>query len=398
MTNVLITYEMVEPTNILLIKIFKLLNEREVLSLRYKDIQNLTVNDIQWSDVVVLVRSTSSFEFRLSKYVHENGKYVILVLDDDFLSLGDDYGADNEGYRPDRKEYLKNILKYTDCILSGNKYLIKKYISYSSTSKYAIINTIVTQDDLKITKSIYINNKIKIVLYVNDGTLIMFNKILRPVIHKFYENDCKNISLYLLGLKPDLSEYMDKLEVHYIPHMPYEKFKQYMRDNKFDIGLAPLDDEGFSVYKYFNKYLEYTAAGIPGIYSDCRLYEQVITNEYNGLLCANNVDSWYNAIKKYITDPSLRESCIKNAQRDLADNFNENIILKNLLKDIPQISSYKAIEVNDKILELKLYYWKLKQYIFRFYGWIYIVISYIKKGKYQSLLKRFYKKFINKKG
>ena len=55
-------------------------------------------------------------------------------------------------------------------------------------------------------------------------------------------------------LKPYLDEFKDKIEINYVPHIPYKDFKSFLSKSSFDIGLAPLIDTGFSCYKYFNKY------------------------------------------------------------------------------------------------------------------------------------------------
>ena len=65
-------------------------------------------------------------------------------------------------------------------------------------------------------------------LYVNDGTLDMFNKIIKPVVKILSAQYNGKISLYFLGLKPDLEEYTQQLDIHYVPHMVYSDFKKYM--------------------------------------------------------------------------------------------------------------------------------------------------------------------------
>jgi glycosyltransferase involved in cell wall biosynthesis len=81
-----------------------------------------------------------------------------------------------------------------------------------------------------------------------------------------------------------------------------------------DVGICPIVDNTFNYAKSDLKLLEYTAINMPGIFSTIGQgmgpYDLV-----DGICTVNNqVDDWYNAIKKVISDESYRES-IMNAQR-----------------------------------------------------------------------------------
>lgn len=47
---------------------------------------------------MLFIRSTSLIELNLVKLGRKTGKYIILMLDDDFLSLDDNYGVIGQGY------------------------------------------------------------------------------------------------------------------------------------------------------------------------------------------------------------------------------------------------------------------------------------------------------------
>lgn len=384
MTNVLLIYEVLEPTNQELYKLLSYLSDNRVFSLRRKACIEIAKRDIDWCDVVISVRSTSNYESRLSKYAKKLNKFWITSLDDDFLSLGDDYGRNIRGYSNTRKEQLKKVLGYSDCLLTGNKLLAEKYTKIGNIPKYAMINTPVDCSSMVVPK---INNgKVRIVYYVNDGTKNMFDLYIRPVILRLYELYRDKVALYFLAVHPDLSEYEDKLEIHYVPHMNFDAFLKYIAEAHFDIGLAPLDDNGFSRYKYFNKYIEYTRAGIVGIYSDCPLYRQVIIDGYNGLLCNNTVDEWLCAIDKFVTNPELRVKMANNAQCYAKENFDVKNITQKLLNDIPELYSYKAPNIHVsgfKVISLRIHYW-----CFRFRGWMSTIYSCIRTGNMKALFRR----------
>lgn len=398
MSNVLIVYEMLEPCGIEMIRMAKLLEKQDKIFFRDKLIRYLEPEDICWCDIIISVRSTSFFEWGLAKYCHSIGKYWILILDDDFLGLNNEYGKDSEGYWSLRQKYLKKILQYIDCLLVVNPLLAQKYIEFCNSKRYVVTNTIIEREEIANLQynNNAISNKVKIVLYVNDGTLDMFNKIIKPVVKILSAQYNGKISLYFLGLKPDLEEYTQQLDIHYVPHMVYSDFKKYMIKENFDIGLAPLESQGFSTYKYFNKYIEYTVAGIPGIYSNCKLYNQVIINEYNGILCNNTPEEWYFSIKQYIESCHLRKVCIENAQKHIYKNFSSDIVLNKLVKDVPELGSFKAPTVNPLKTKIILYLIKFGYYIFRLLGWLRIISVYVKNRNVKGLVNRFREKFLKK--
>jgi len=62
------------------------------------------------------------------------------------------------------------------------------------------------------------------------------------------------------------------------------------------------------------------ALGIPGIYSDLPPYNSVIQDGLNGLLAKNNTD-WEVKLEKLILDQNLRIQIVKNAQKDINENY-----------------------------------------------------------------------------
>jgi len=375
-----------------------LLEQRDIVNVRSKTVSKVAVEDISWCDVVISVRSTSSFEVQLAKYARKLGKYWILVLDDDFIGLGNDYGKDGEGYWSARAKSLQELTQNVDCLLAVNELLAKKYVEIGNIPKYAITHTIIEVMELTKpgidTKSDL--DKFKIALYVNDATMDMFNKILMPVIPLLCEKYPEKLELYLMALKPDLSKYKDKLKINYIPHMPYYEFKKYMAEKHFDIGLAPLEDGGFSAYKYFNKYVEYTVAGIPGIYSDCGLYRQVIEDGYNGILCENTSEAWLNALSKVIDNPEFRSQCAKNAQYHICENFSADNVLEKLVADIPELCDYRAPKCSHSQVRFKLFIIGLAYAWFRVCGWWHMFFVYARAGKFLEMKTKVKTKLLRK--
>lgn len=389
MTNILMIFEDFEPTNQESYMFFSEISSKDYFELRSKRCVDVTKQDIDWCDVVYSIRSTSAIEASLAKYAKKLGKYWILLLDDDFLSLGKDYGQDGQGYREEKKKCLIKVLKYTNCLVAPNKNLIDKYSSYGKIERVYKCETAIDVDHIVLPQRTTKNTKI--VYYVNDGTTVMFEKYLRQVFYRLADKYSGKISLYFMAIHPNLHDLDDKLDIHYVPHMSFDKFLKYIAEQHFDIGLAPLDDDGFCRYKYINKFIEYTRSGVAGIYSDCELYRTVIVPGENGVLCDNTVDGWVDAIEKLINDADYKMKIALGAQEYVRNYLSREAMIKSILSAIPELTSYKAPDKRANLLIIIGF--RFEYFAFRIRGWLFTAYSCIKSGNIKGLLRRVARKF-----
>ena len=381
MSNLLCIYETEEPTNQETRRFLDILCDFAQLNVRSKRCMDLERDDLQWCDIIYAIRASSSFEASLSKWAKKNGKLWLSLYDDDFLSLDSSYGSSGQGYRNNRKECIKKVLNKTNILVASNKLLADKYSEIGNISRSYISDTVI--DCSRMTIPPKSNGKEKIVLYVNDASKDMFEQIIRPAFPILAERMSDKIAFYFMALRPELKEYEDKFEINYVPHMPFDEFLDYIGKQGFSIGLAPLVNEGFSRYKYFNKFIEYTRAGITGIYSDCDLYRQVITDKSNGLLCKNTPSDWFNAINYLVNNPEERIKMALRAQQYARDNLNKETIAQRFINDIPELGTYKA--PSQGISLIALHSIRVRYRLFRALGWIQTAITMIKNGNVKGI-------------
>ncbi len=393
MTNLLMTFESYEPTNQEAYKLFSEMSSKGFFSLRNKRCIEVSRDDLEWCDVVLSIRSTSSLEASLAKYAKKLGKYWILLLDDDFFSLGKDYGQDGQGYREEKKRCLSKVLRYTDCLMASNQNLIEKYSKYGNIKRTYKVETAVDIDHMVSPQEA--GSKVKIIYYVNDGTTAMIDKYLRSVFYKLAEIYAGKISLYFIAVHPNLHDLDAKLDIHYVPHMNYEDFLKYIADQHFDIGLAPLDDIGFSKFKYINKFIEYTRAGVAGVYSDCELYKSVIQTGQSGVICENTVDGWVNAISQLVDDTNYKVQIAKGAQNYAREHMSKEAVSKSVLEAIPEFAEYKSPP--GKVNIFIIYWFRFRYWLFRIRGWIFTVYSCVRSGNIKGLVRRINRKLNQKK-
>jgi glycosyltransferase involved in cell wall biosynthesis len=84
--------------------------------------------------------------------------------------------------------------------------------------------------------------------------------------------------------------------------------------------VAPLKNTIFNEAKSELKYIEYTALGVPGVYSDLPPYNSVVKDGFNGLLAKNSAE-WELKLEKLILDQNLRIKIVENAQKDIKKSY-----------------------------------------------------------------------------
>jgi hypothetical protein len=93
----------------------------------------------------------------------------------------------------------------------------------------------------------------------------------------------------------------------------YDRFFSQFARAGFDIGLAPLLNEPFYLAKSNNKFREYAACRIAGVYSDVAVYD-CVQNGVTGLRVPNERGAWFDALARLIRDADLRARIQNQAQ------------------------------------------------------------------------------------
>jgi glycosyltransferase involved in cell wall biosynthesis len=101
----------------------------------------------------------------------------------------------------------------------------------------------------------------------------------------------------------------------------YQDFVRFQVERNWAIGLAPLQDHAANRAKTNNKYREYGACGIAGIYSDMPPYCDCVIPGITGLLVDSSPESWFRAIQDLAAPFGLREKIAKTAEQDIRMRF-----------------------------------------------------------------------------
>lgn len=100
----------------------------------------------------------------------------------------------------------------------------------------------------------------------------------------------------------------------------YYEYVKILKDLEIDLALVPLAENPANRCKSNIKWLEFSACGIPGIYSDIEPYHN-IENWLTGVRVPNTSQAWYDAIRILMDQVSLRRRIGENALQEMQQNW-----------------------------------------------------------------------------
>lgn len=122
---------------------------------------------------------------------------------------------------------------------------------------------------------------------------------------------------------------------HFAALESYDEFIEFKQSRGWNVGLAPLQDDSFSRCKTNNKYREYGALSIAGIYSAVLPYSDCVSHLNDGLLVPNTQLEWKKALLFLASD---RPFCAK-----LGDAARQNVQDRHGLQEVAPIWRSKLL-------------------------------------------------------
>ena len=276
------------------------------------------LNMLDNTDCVIFCRNSFPSEEWILNEIISQGIPYIYEIDDNFFEIPYDNLLGHHHRHPINLSSLINFISHASVVRTYSNILAEDARNYNKNIE---INKVYFDFELihglKQNKS----SKLKIVYATSrmaDAQQNIFAEALCKIALKYQDK----VEVYFWGA-PIVDVEITKLEnvFHLAPIYNYEKFIKKFYEMGFDIGLAPIFEGRFFNSKTNNKYREYGACKIAGVYSKEALYSNCATDEENGLLVENTPDDWYKAIEKLIVNEELREKIIKNAYSDMKQNY-----------------------------------------------------------------------------
>jgi len=319
----------------------KYLQELGKLNFTFKESAEVDKDDIAKSDVIICIRCTEKIEYEIIKESKRLNKFVIYFLDDDLLNVPKT--ANSSGYFENEnvRNTLIDILKESDLLWTTNSNIADRYKTY--IKKSIIINAPALLYNQYETNHFQKNSEgsLKVGFAGGIDHEYFINDLLREPVKKLLEEfGTEYVKFEFMGARP---RFIDEFKLNYIPYQSNpNEYRNVIKQRNWDIGLAPLQDTEFHSCKYFNKFLEYGALGVAGVYSNVMPFTFVISNKENGILVDNTSESWYQGIKSLIVDENKRKMIMNKANKKIENEFTLEKIADEISSGIMELLQFKA--------------------------------------------------------
>ncbi len=142
-----------------------------------------------------------------------------------------------------------------------------------------------------------------------------------PVLLHLMERYPQKIRLNFWGTPPPL-EFHSLPQVQWTPYSlwSYPEFVEWFQIQSADIFVAPLVDNLFNRCKSPLKFFEYSALGVPGVFSRLDPYEALVRHGHNGFL-AGTYEEWEDCLIHLIEDEDLRFHLATQAQATVKEKW-----------------------------------------------------------------------------
>lgn len=299
----------IPSTSILIIKPLLQLNFSGCIELKIVLESTVGKKQIEWADLVSFCRNTEPRFRKNLDQITRLGIPYIYDLDDNFFELPENTELGAYHRRPERIALLREYLEKADLVRVYSPTMLEYIRPMSGNLIEAFAPIDFRQVDTAEKRA---GGRVKIVFSTSSYQNNLLS-IALPAVDKILRNYSDKTEAHFWGVKPEGITNRPNAYFHRFI-MNYDRFLRRFSQAHFDIGLAPIQEDIFHRSKTNNKFREYGACGVAGIYSDVDVYSNCVQHESTGLLVANSTASWYDSIARLIEDPDLMQKLQKQSR------------------------------------------------------------------------------------
>ena len=284
--------------------------------IRMGDTNKIESKDIDWADLMVIQRPSSSFQISAIQYAKSQGKKVVFELDDYIQGIL----PSNPGYeawKPERLNLARtcHAMRLADAVTTTTELLANEWKQFNKNI-YVLPNYL---DFTLWNKRIAFRDteRIRIGWIGGCSHQADLEVIAQPMIDICRE--FPKVKFVLMGFIPEkVFEAIPSMaepckacgyegQIEFRQGVEVLKFPSTIATTSIDIGLAPIIDISFNRTKSDLKLKEYMRLGVPWIASDVTPYQPWRTSGA-GYVVSNHPEDWKQHLKLLIKDKEIRKS------------------------------------------------------------------------------------------
>jgi hypothetical protein len=285
------------------------LSETTSLRTRTRLLTEVGPEDLTAETYPLLVRSVAPLAMRLTTALRHSGVDYGFYLDDNFWLLDPETEIGLHYRSPQVRRRLEAIVRGASPVIAAtpllHDYLLPKnehVIQLDSFFDFALAASMPRRSARRMVRGGFAASTQR------GGDL---RSVIDDVLTVLEEHE--NVEFEIIGARD--SAIPKHPRITWFPYRSsYQEYVSFQRSRNWDFGLAPLGGAASNLYKTDNKYREYAAQGVPGIYQDAAPYAAVRDGE-TGLI-AGGSRSWREAMELLVGDAELRDRIRINARAD----------------------------------------------------------------------------------
>lgn len=153
-------------------------------------------------------------------------------------------------------------------------------------------------------------------LFMGTATHDADYAMVEPALERVKSVFAEHVSIDLLGVssRTDLPIWVNRVAMSVHATMSYPGFVNWITQQHFDIGVAPLADTPFNRCKSSIKTLDYAAMGLPVLASDREANRGSPADGIGGMLLPDDPDAWFVTLSRLVRDAPMRQRLTDGAR------------------------------------------------------------------------------------
>lgn len=311
------------------------LAQKQWVDYRSKPLLRISGRDLQWADTVILGRLDDPFALKVAELLQGSGRQLLYILDDDLLHVPKTCASFPHYADSGVQKRIRRILELSDGIITPSPRLAEKYLRPGQRALMI--------EEPALEPADYVPHSTDVVTIGFAGSPDRtkdIEKLLGAVLSRVKDVYPDKVRFEFFGAVPEFAE---KLESTVIPYCDsYDDYRRTLNSRNWDIGLAPMPDTPFHACKHYNKYCEYAAAGVVGIFSRVEPYTRISDRYAGAVLCNNDPEAWYGTLCGLIEDTARTESLRKQVSQMAHAELSLAAVSENFACHAGETLTYKA--------------------------------------------------------